>query len=138
MPRERSDTVCGGKGALERTLNIAIKEETYGYGEAFEHFIILEIMRLADYAHLDWRFSYLLTKDGAGIDLVIDRPGMPLALIEIKSTSKTDERDVRTLNRFAQDFPQAERFRLSRDPHEKRIEGTWCLPWEPGLERLGL
>jgi predicted AAA+ superfamily ATPase len=128
----------GVKRALERTANLDLQPETYGFGDAFEHFVILEIMRLADYAGLDWQFSYLLTKDGAEIDLVIDRPGRPVALLEIKSAPSTDDRDVRTLNRFAPDFAEAERFCLSRDPHEKRIEGAWCLPWQVGIERLGL
>jgi hypothetical protein len=70
---------------------------------------------------------YLRTKDDAEIDIIIECPGMPHALIEIKSTLSVSERDVATLNRFASSFTSAELFCLSRDPHEKRIGATWCL-----------
>ena len=46
-------------------------------------YIILEIVRLSNYKNNDWQFSYLLTKDNAEIDLIIDRPGLPEVLIEI-------------------------------------------------------
>jgi len=47
----------GVKRALERTLNLGLKEGTYAYGDAFEHFIIQEIIRLSNYGNNDWTFS---------------------------------------------------------------------------------
>jgi hypothetical protein len=54
------------------------------YGEVFEHYVILEAIRLANYFNLDYRFSYLKTKDDAEVDLIVDRPGKPHLFIEIK------------------------------------------------------
>lgn len=124
--------------ALNGTLNVELVPGTYAFGKAFEHFILLEIFRLSDYQHNDYRFSYLRTKDGAEIDLIIERPGQPTALVEIKSTDHTDDRDTRDLERFLPDIPGAEAFCLSRDKVRKRIGQVLALPWQDGMAELGL
>jgi uncharacterized protein len=118
------------------TIKNPLQPGTYEYGRAFEHFIVIEIMRLCAYLRNDWDLSYLRTNHGAKIDLVIDRPGKPLALMEIKSSEKINDRDVSILNRFARDLPEAEPFCLSRDRHEMLIGKVRCLYWRDGLERL--
>ncbi|MCU0822092.1 MAG: ATP-binding protein [Spirochaetes bacterium] len=128
----------GVKRALDRTLGIDLKEGTYAYGNAFEHFIILEIFRLSSYKNNDWTFSYLCTKDNVEIDLVIDRPGLPAALIEIKSASNITERDAAALDRLSRDIPDSEAFCFSRDPNEKKIGAVRCIDWKSGLAALGL
>ena len=42
--------------ALKGTLDISLLPQTYDFGEAFEHFIILECMKLKKYYRKDWRF----------------------------------------------------------------------------------
>ena len=128
----------GVKRALDRTLDVALKEGTYAFGEAFEHFVLLELIRLSRYANNDWSFSYLRTKDDAEIDCIIDRPGLPKALIEIKATSSVRDSDVATENRFADDMKPCEAFCLSRDPHPKKIGAVHCLPWREGIKKIGL
>src|SRR5690606_30135459 len=77
--------------ALKRALEVPVVPGTYEYGELFEQFVILEIKRLIDYHKPDWRLSYLRTKDGAEIDLIIERPGLKRVAIEIKSTERLEE-----------------------------------------------
>ena len=87
----------------------------------------------------NYRISYLCTKDGAEIDLILERPGLPLVLIEVKSSRKTDERDIRTLVAFKKDMkPKTEAYCLSRDPIAKTIDGIHLLPWKEGLREIGL
>ena len=50
------------------------------------------------------------------IDLVIERPGTATVLIEIKSSTRVDERDVRNLARFTGDFADPLALCASRDP----------------------
>lgn len=124
--------------ALSGTLNVELVSSTYGFGRTFEHFVLLEIVRLSDYLEKDYRFSYLRTKDGAEVDLIVERPGGRTALVEIKSADRVDERDIRDLSRFLPDFPGAEAFCLSRDKAAKRIGDVLAVPWQDGLEKLGL
>ncbi len=126
----------GVKRALERTVEIPVKPQTYDYGSAFEHFLILEIVRLARYHRKRWEFFYLRTKDDVEIDLIIDRPGQSLALIEIKSSHHITESMLTSFNKIAADIPNGERFCFSQDPISKTINGIECLTWQEGIKRL--
>jgi predicted AAA+ superfamily ATPase len=129
----------GVKRAFERMLEVPVSPRTYAYGNAFEHFLIAEIHRLADYAGLDWKLCYLRTNHGAEIDLVIDRPGRPPLFLEIKSADQVDERDTRSLEAFLADAPEGtEGMLLSQCETAKRIGRVLCLPWRRGLEEMGL
>ena len=96
------------------------------------------MIRLNIYRQKDYRFSYLRTKDGAEIDVIVERPGCCPALVEIKSTEHVDERDIRNLSRFVPDFPKADVFCFSRDLARKQIGDVLAVPWQTGLEELGL
>lgn len=128
----------GVQRALNNTLTVELKPQTYAFGAAFEHFVINEINRLQSYAKKDYRFSYLRTKDGVEIDLIIERPGLKRALVEIKSTARVAEDDVRALQQLGNDVPNSEAFCLSLDPTPKKIGAVACFPWLAGLEELGL
>ena len=122
--------------ALNRTLNISLTPQTYAYGEVFEHFIILEFIKLSEYLRKDWRFSYILTKDRAEIDLIVDRPGQKTLCIEIKSSSFIKKEDVRNLSRLGSDIPNSLLYCLSKDPHEKKIQNVHCMEWQTGLKKI--
>jgi predicted AAA+ superfamily ATPase len=124
--------------ALAGTLTVDLVPRSGGFGRAFEHFVMLEIIRAADYARSDFRFFYLRTKDDAEIDLIVERPGRPLALIEIKSTDRVESRHVRDLHRFLPEFPGAMPLCLSRDPLRRQIGDVLAVPWHEGLVELGL
>ena len=119
----------GVKRALERTLSQSLVQGTYGYGNAFEHFVILELFRYNEYKRMDWKFSYLRTKDDAEIDLIVERPGMPTALIEIKSAAKVSERDVGKFEALVRDFGECRAFLLSLDANRKFIGSVLFIHW---------
>ena len=122
--------------ALRGVLSLPLPPQTYDYGEAFEHFIILEIVKLAEYKRKSWRLFYLRTKDGAEIDLIIERPGQTSLCVEIKSSDRITEGDVRSLIRLGGSIPDSELYCLSRDPRRKRIQGALCAEWREGLEEI--
>jgi predicted AAA+ superfamily ATPase len=128
----------GARRALDGTLTVELRPNTHEYGRAFEHFVILEIIRLSHYRQNDYRFSYLRTKDQAEIDLVVERPGKEAALVEIKSRDRVDERDTGPLERLARDFPNSLPFCFSRDPVAKVIGGVRAVSWQEGLRLLDL
>jgi predicted AAA+ superfamily ATPase len=128
----------GVRRALDRTLTVELQPGTYAYGRAFEHFVVVEALRLSAYRQNDFRFSYLRTKDGVEVDLIVERPGAPMALLEIKSSDRIDTRDTRSLERLAADIPGAEAFCVSRDQTARRIGTVNALPWQRTLAELGL
>lgn len=128
----------GVKRALERTLTVPLLPQTYAFGEAFEHWVILEIARRNEYLKRDYRLSYIRTHDGAEIDLVLERPGKGVALVEIKSSDKVQPKMVKHLEAFLPGFKKAEGFPLSLDPTPQKMGSIRCFPWQDGLQALGL
>jgi predicted AAA+ superfamily ATPase len=128
----------GVQRALNRMLTVELKPQTYAFGLAFEHFVINEINRLQLCAKKEYRLSCLRTKDGVEIDLVIERPGLKRALVEIKSTERVTEDDARALQRLGKDIANSEAFCFSLDPTSKKIGEVSCLPWQRGLVEIGL
>lgn len=118
--------------------NLPLADSTYEYGQRFEQFVITEIFRLNHYRKADYALSYLRTKDDAEIDLIVERPGVPTFLIEIKSSRRVSEDDVRSVATFAADLPKSVPLCLSRDKVSRTIRGVKCLPWRKGIAELGL
>ncbi len=124
---------CGVVRALSRSLTIPVSASTSSYGESFEHFIIVECMKLASYFKLDYRFSYLRTKDDVEIDMVVERPGKPALFIEIKSTSNVLEHHLFQLRLIAKDFKNCEPVCFSQDLMSKKIGNITVMPWRDGV-----
>ncbi|MHB1949648.1 MAG: ATP-binding protein [Gammaproteobacteria bacterium] len=120
--------------ALSAQLTLPLLPRTSQYGDAFEHFIILQCKQLANYYHREYRFSYLKTKDDAEIDLIIERPGLPLLLIEIKSSDNVQSAHVATLKKLAHDIGNCEAVCFSCDPYPKQLDGIKIFPWAQGVK----
>ncbi len=129
---------CGVTHALARTLRQHIVQGTYDYGRAFEQFYIMELLRLNAYLKLDYSFSYLLTHSGVEIDLIVDRPNLPTALIEIKSSSHARGEDAKHLKAVRQDFQNCVCFCISNDPMVRIEDGITFLPWHRSFAELGI
>lgn len=127
----------GIKRALDRTLTVELLPQTFAWGDAFEHWVILEIIKNASYARLDWSFSFIRTKDEVEIDLVVERPGAPALFLEIKSKSLVDESDAKALETLGRDTDsKAEKWLLSNDSLERTFGTTRALHWQKGLLEL--
>lgn len=122
--------------ALSKSLDIPLKPSTSAYGDAFEQMIILEFYRLCSYLSPDTQLSYIQTKDGLEVDLVVEVPGKPLILVEIKSTDFVKERNVSFLNKISADLPGSQAYCLSQDRHPKQIGTVTCLPWQTGIAEI--
>ncbi|MCY3565160.1 MAG: DUF4143 domain-containing protein, partial [Gammaproteobacteria bacterium] len=128
----------GVKRALQRTLELPLRSGTYEFGKLFEHLVVTQVAHLARYRYPDWRLFHLRTGAGAEIDLLIERPGLPTVLIEIKSTERVDERDTRILEGFTGDFDRPLALCVSRDAARMQVGGVLCLHWRDALDELGL
>lgn len=126
--------------ALKKLIDIPLTPQTSDYGDAFEHFCILEIKRIKDYKKPDWTLSYLRTKENVEIDLIIERPGRPRALIEFKSTDSVknlDENKLRSYLKLTHEIPNSETFIISNDPMELKREHCSFIPYWKMIDKLG-
>lgn len=121
--------------ALTDMTAVPLRPQTSAYGDAFEHYIILECKRLTDYFNLDYRFSFLQTGSEVEIDLVVERPAQPLLCVEIKSSNNVTEKDLTQFLRLTQDIEGCEAICLSQDRYPKQIKHVTVLPWQKGIKQ---
>ncbi len=128
----------GVRRALEDTLDYAPAPGTSYYGELFEEFLVNEIIRLNHYTGKNYRLSYFATHNsGSEIDLILQKGrGHEIILVEIKSSSKIDESEVKKLALLKADFPNAVAYYLSCDEFDEIIMDVRCMNWRSGLSEI--
>jgi predicted AAA+ superfamily ATPase len=127
----------GVKRALERSLDVELNPRTSAYGEAFEHWVILEAHKLNESLQRDYRMSFFLSKDNVEIDLILSKPG-EIILIEIKSSKLVDHDKVKRYSKLAVNFLPTKLYWLSQDTVVQEIEGVRCVDWRTGLAEIFL
>jgi predicted AAA+ superfamily ATPase len=125
----------GVKRALQSALVDRLVPRTSAYGEAFEHFVVCEIVRLNHYARRDYGVYHYQTSAGGELDMVLHR-GRETIAIEIKSNDTVDEVEVRRMSRVAQGIRATKRVFLSNDTVATTIEDVQCMHWRTFLDSL--
>lgn len=118
----------GVKRALAGELSLPLVPSTTEYGRAFEHFIITEMIRAADYEEKDFKFSYFATQN-TEVDLVIERPGKPTIFAEIKSSDHIKEK-LYPLNLLVQDQKNAVGICVCKEKRKRKIGSILICPWQ--------
>ena len=126
----------GVRRFLEGLISFPAVEGNFQFGKIFEHFIILEIMRLAEYYKKDFRLSFLMNKENAEIDLIVERPGQTTLAIEIKSAKFVDEVEIRKMQRLGSDLENSELVILSRETLPRQVQDVSIQPWREGILRI--
>lgn len=127
----------GVKRALERTLSVKLLHQTGAYGEAFEHFIILELRKIAQTIDPDIKFSFFRTRDGTQeVDLILEIPGEKPVLIEIKSSRKVSDKEIGKLLVFRHDFPGSKFYILCQESSSRLVNGIKIMPWQEGISEI--
>lgn len=125
----------GVKKAMERSLDSRITPQTSVFGRAFEHFIFCEIFRLNEYFRKDFRISHYQSTQGGEIDLILSK-GRVVIAIEIKSSTRIDEVEVRRFSRIASALKPKAKYLLSLDPTNCRLDDVQCLPWQTFMREV--
>ena len=127
---------CGIARALGHMLKVQVQAQTSYFGDTFEQLVISEIFARNSYENLEYQMNYLQTKTGIEIDLILPRPGKPMALVEIKSKTHVQESDAASLHHFEADFPNADFYLFSCDKAPKKIGRTQAVHWQDGLSMV--
>jgi predicted AAA+ superfamily ATPase len=125
----------GVSRALALQLHSTPAESTSYYGDLFEQFIILEFLRREAYLRRGYRCFYF-QDETCQIDLVVERPGQPVALIEIKSACQIRPQHLRHLTSVASGVPACELFCLYRGELAQKVGEVRVLPWREGLQQI--
>lgn len=119
--------------ALHKQLNININPSTSYYGDLFESFIVTQIRAALEYRREQYQMSYLRTKDGAEIDLIVERAGSITLCIEIKSATNVRAEQLTNLSKLSADISGSKPVCLYNGKERLKFGSVDVLPWEEGL-----
>ena len=123
--------------ALLNKSTVPLEKGNYEYGRAFEHFIILELMRLNSYYEKHLKFSYLRDSNGQEIDLIIQKPIGEEILVEIKSSDVANQEHGKTLKKFLSLWDRPCTTQLwSNDTKNRKVNGIHYYHWKTALKKI--
>lgn len=128
----------GVQRALSKQITLQIERGTSVYGRTFEHFIILEIIRLSRYFKKDFEFSFYQTNDGSEVDLIIETPNKEIFAIEIKSSFNIDSKTLSGLRSFKEVCKKSRLFCVSLVERKRKLGEIEILPWRQIFQELNL
>lgn len=121
----------GVKHYLSKITELPFK--TSLYGEAFEHFIALELRAYLSYRKLRHELCYWRSKSGFEVDFII---GNELA-IEVKASETINANDLKGLNAFKEENLVKNYYVVSHDLVDKKLNsGIHLLHWQSFLKKL--
>lgn len=125
----------GVSRALAHQLHALPIESTSYFGDLFEQFVVLEFLRKEAYIRAGYRAFYL-ADENCQVDLILERPGKPVAMVEIKSAREIRPAHLRHLNSLASGVCEPELYCLYRGEKAQRIGPVQVLPWRQGLREI--
>lgn len=103
------------------------------FGRAFEHFVFTEIVAHSSYRELDYGINFWRTKSGLEVDFILG--GGEIA-IEVKGQSRVDNRDLRPLTEFMNEYSPKKALVVCNEKEERVLGKIMILLWRRFLEDL--
>ncbi len=109
-----------------------LPEKTDLFGQAFEHFIAMELRAYLSYTRKKFPLYFWRTVEGHEVDFII---GNEIA-IEVKSTEKLSEKYFKNLHYLMEEKKLKKYYMVSRDPIPAKYRNIIALPWKDFLKQL--
>lgn len=142
---------------MSHLLEYKIQESSPEYGYAFEHFVILEILKRVKRDFVNYNnvsVSYFMTKDNVEIDLILENvyfknefidtsvnnelPNISPKnfCIEIKSAKMVQEEHLKKFARLKSDFENFTFIVLSNERYPRKYNDILIFPWDAGINHI--
>lgn len=120
-------------GVKNRLAKInSIPELTDLFGQAFEHFIAMELRAYISYNRKKLAINFWRTTEGHEVDFIVgDR-----VAIEIKSAKKITSKHIKGLKYLMEEHKMEKYYLISQDPVALKQGGIFILPWDNFIKRL--
>ncbi len=103
------------------------------FGKAFEHFIFTELTAHASYSALYYDVHFWRTKSGLEVDFVL---GNGEVAIEAKGTSRVDNKVLRPMHAFIDEFAPRKAIVVCNETAERVVGPIRIMPWKVFLQYL--
>ena len=121
----------GVAGAI--THRRVTEEKGEQFGKALEHFVFMELAAHASYSELAYDITFWRTKTGLEVDFVLG-PGE--VAVEVKGTSRVDDRELRPLHAFVEEHRPRKAIVVSNERVERKAGDLRIMPWRDFLREL--
>ncbi|MCK4762393.1 MAG: ATP-binding protein [Candidatus Aminicenantes bacterium] len=100
------------------------------FGQAFEHFIFMELMAHRSYSELDYEINFWRTKSGLEVDFVL---GGGEVAIEVKGAGKLNSRNFVPLLAFMEEHSPRLALMVCNEKVRRVHRGVLVIPWREFL-----
>lgn len=104
-------------------------------GAALEGLVAQHLMAWNDYSHDKNTISFWRTRSGTEVDFIVYGATQFWA-IEVKNSSKVLNQDIKSLEAFLKDYPEAKAILLYRGTDRVKINNVLCVPCDEFLKQL--
>lgn len=120
----------GVRNTLAQIKHIEPKSDIYG--QAFEHFIALELRAYISYRRLKLKISYWCSTHGSEVDFIIGDE----TAIEVKTTTNVQDKHLKTLKQLQEEKICKQYILISRDNVNRKKDGLDIIYWQDFLKQL--
>ena len=110
-----------------------VQEAGTEFGNAFEHFIFMELTAYNSYKERDIRINYWRTKSGLEVDFIL---GKGEVAIEVKGSNRVDFTDIKGLRAFYEEYKPKKAIVVTNERASRVERGIRFLPWREFLPLL--
>jgi len=121
----------GVAGAVSRRRIVEPRGDLFG--RAFEHLVFMELVAHASYSDFTYDIHFWRTKGGAEVDFVL---GDGEVAVEVKGTSRVDDRDLRSLRLFGETHRPRLSIVVCNEQAERIVDGIRIIPWRSFFQEL--
>lgn len=109
------------------------EEKGIPFGQAFEHFILMELLSHRSYKELDYKINYYRTKSGYEVDFVLDHGQIA---IEVKGSSRIERKNIKGLEEFNKLYKPKKAMVVCNEKEKRQLGDILIIPWREFLEKL--
>lgn len=106
---------------------------TEQFGNAFESFILQELLAHRHYSGLEYAISYWRTASQLEVDFIL---GNHEVAIEVKGSKNVNSSHLKGLKAFMEEYPVKKALVVCNEPLPRIVDGIEILPYSVFLERL--
>ena len=121
----------GVAGAVAKRGITEAKGEAFG--QAFEHFIFLEMQAHSSYSELGYDIRFWRTKSGLEVDFIL---GDADVAVEVKGADRVDNRDFKPLSAFIDEYSPRQTYMVCNEKTRRIHNGVTVIPWREFLNDL--
>jgi predicted AAA+ superfamily ATPase len=115
------------------TKRQVVEERGEIFGKAFEHFVFMELTAHSSYYELDYGIHFWKTKSGLEVDFIL---GDGEVALEVKGSDRVDNRELRPLKAFIEEFSPRLALVVCNEPEERVVDQIHIMPWRHFLNEL--